>query len=251
MLLPKIFIVGVAKCGTTALWYNLDKHPDIHMATPSDTNNRIEMHFWHSQNWNRGLEWYSSRFEEGKIGGDKSPEYHAKINSLKAIKKHVPDALIIMCVRCPIDREYSAFSMHKRAGREKKFNINKRFGKGKYINKIERNLVPIFGKESIYVCVSERLKKDTTNEMKKIFDFIGVEDLALPRKEVSKTLMRNKSRQNKEDIEVNRAEKFYRVWTENKNVMNKSERTKLLPLYKESNEELFDYLGYRVEEWEV
>jgi hypothetical protein len=55
MPLPKIIICGVAKGGTTALWYNLDKHPEIHMATRTDTS--IEMHFWGSKFRHKGLDW--------------------------------------------------------------------------------------------------------------------------------------------------------------------------------------------------
>ena len=80
MLLPKIIIIGVTKGGTTALWYNLDKHPDIHMATRTDAS--VEMCFWQHKFWNRGLDWYSSRFKKGKMGGEKAPSYYTKKASI-------------------------------------------------------------------------------------------------------------------------------------------------------------------------
>ena len=44
MKLPDFIIVGATKCGTTALWYNIDKHPAITMAMKSATS--FEMNFF-------------------------------------------------------------------------------------------------------------------------------------------------------------------------------------------------------------
>lgn len=247
MILPKIIIIGAPKCGTTALWYNLDKHPSIYMATRTDES--IEMHFWHGKFWGKGLKWYSSRFKPDKICGEKSVEYWNSKPAIKTIKKYIPDVKLILCVRNPVDRAYSNFQMHRNAGRVSSFNYKSYLSPGKYINKIDNKLLPFIKKDQLHICVAEYMKQDPTSEMKKVFDFIGVEDLNYPKKVIDGVLRRHRSRQ--EDIELNRQEEFYRVWDRwsAKDRLTGPDRDKLLEIYRPYNEKLFDFLGYEVEEW--
>lgn len=247
MPLPKIIIIGAAKCGTTALWYNLDKHPDIYMATRTDES--IEMHFWQSKFWSKGLKWYSKKFKKGKINGEKSIEYWNSKPALTEIKKNISDVKLILCVRNPVDRAYSNFQMHRNAGKIRKFDYKRYLGTGKYIMKIRNKILPIFRDDQLHVCVAEYMKQDPTTEMKKVFEFIGVEDLNLPKKVIDGVLRRDRTRQ--EDIALNRQEDFYRVWDRwsSKDSLTGASREKLLKIYKSYNEELFKYLGYEVKEW--
>ncbi len=57
--LPKFFIIGSARSGTTALYNNLVQHPEIYMPQ------RKELHFF-SHGWHKGLNWYYSHFEKYK-----------------------------------------------------------------------------------------------------------------------------------------------------------------------------------------
>lgn len=247
MPLPKIIIIGAAKCGTTALWYNLGKHPGISMATRN--HHTVEMHFWASKFWDNGLDWYSGRFEEGKIGGEKSTEYFCQKKSMQAIKDHIPDAKIIMCVRNPVDRGYSQFQMHQRrsGGALTNFNFKPYANLGKYMRRLERNVLPIF--DDIHICIAEHMKKDITLGMKNVFDFIGVEDIALPGKIIHGVLLKDKTRQ--EDIKLSRSENFYRVWSKHTERLKGKERKIALEHFEPFNEKLFDYLGYEIEEWKV
>ena len=247
MILPKIIIIGAAKCGTTALWYNLDKHPDIYMATRTDES--IELHFWHSKFWNKGFDWYSSRFVADKICGEKSVDYWGNKPAMKAIKKHIPDVKLLLCVRNPVDRAYSNFQMHRNAGRISKFDYKPYLGVGKYIGKIQNKILPFFDKDQLHICVAEYMKKDPTSEMSKVFEFLEVEDLNLPKKVIDGMLRRYRTRQ--EDIKLNQREKFYRVWDRwsAKDSLTGSVRDDLLKIYKPHNEKLFDFLGYEIKEW--
>ena len=76
MKLPELVIVGATKCGTTALWYNLDKHPDVTMAMKS--RNSIEMNYWAGTKYKEGIEWYKKRFGNTKICGEKTAGYYIK-----------------------------------------------------------------------------------------------------------------------------------------------------------------------------
>lgn len=247
MNLPKIIILGVIKGGTTALWYNLDKHPDIAMAKRKKEG--IGMHFWGGRHWGRGFDWYCDKFEKGKIGGEKSIGYWKSKKAIKQIIKHVPDAKLFLCVRNPVDRAYSHYQMHQNKDKNLEFDYKKYFGEGLYINKIENNIAPFAGKDQLHLCIAEHMKKDPTSGMREVFEFIGVEDLNLPKKVIDGVLRRHRNRE--EDIEVSRNEPFYRVWDRwsAKGRLEGPERERLLELYRPYNERLFDYLGYEIEEW--
>lgn len=242
---PNIIIVGVAKCGTKALWYNLDKHPDICMGVRSDYS--IEINFWKDKFWYKGLDWYLSHFEEGKIGGEKSIHYHNNLSSLKTIKRYIPDVKIIMCVRNPVDRAYSHYQMDNR-GRNTPFDYKPYFNRGKYIESLRDKVLSVFDKENVHITVAEYMKKDPTKEMGKVFDFIGVSDLAFPKKIISGKLIQDKSNR-PQDIEYSRYEQFYRVWSTYKGRLQGEQRRQLIELYRPYNEQLFDYLGYEIKEW--
>jgi len=83
--------------------------------------------------------------------------------------------------------------------------------------------------------------------MKKLFEFIGVEDLGYPSKEINPLLRENRTRD--EDVKLSQSQKFYRVWSRHPKKLTGPLRNELLEFYKEDNEKLFDFLGYEIKEW--
>jgi len=250
MKLPEIIIIGAPKCGTTPLWYNLDKHPKIQMATKSPTS--VEFNFWKANSWHMGVDWYKSRFVKGKISGEKSTTYYYTKKSMKEIWKQIPNAKLILCVRNPIDRAFSNFQMNRNAGKvPNQFTyglFKKRYARqGLYMVHIEKNVLPFFDKSQLHICVQEHMKKDMKNEMKKVFDFLGVEDLGYDEKEIGGVLLKNRSRG--EDIKLNHKQKFYRVWSKHKETLTGPVRKECLKFFTPFNKRLYKFLGYEIEEW--
>jgi hypothetical protein len=249
MKFPDFIIIGAAKCGTTALWMNLDKHPEIDMGRK--TYNSIEMHFWGYKFWKKGFDWYKNKFK-GKLSGEKSVDYWISRKSMRLIKQHIPNTKLILCVRNPIDRAYSNFQMHMRAGKVSHFSMNlfkRQYArKGKYYSHIKDIVLHFFPKEQLYVCVAERMKIDTSNEMDKIFKFLGAKDYHLP----TKIVPGDRTKRAKSlglDIDNNRTEKFYRVWTKGQLKLQGPMRKEVLKYYRPHNKKLFEFLGYEIEEW--
>lgn len=250
MKFPDFIIIGATKSGTTALWYNLDKHPDIFMATKGAS---VEMAFWGSRQWKRGFDWYKSKFVGNvKLCGEKTPDYYLNKRAFRLMKKHIPNVKLFLCIRNPIDRAYSNFQMHKKAGRASTFDYNlfvKKYARaGKYFNHIQNNILPFFDQKQLYICITEKMKANPTIEMKGVFEFLGVEDLNFPSKEIPGQLLLNRTR--KEDIALSREEKFYRVWSKHKEQLQGPLRKQILEYYQSYNKKLFDFLGYRIKEWE-
>ena len=186
MKFPDFVIIGAPKCGTTALWFNLDKHPEIQMAQKAP--NSIEMHFWGYKFWDKGFGWYKEKFGN-KLSGEKSVDYYINRKSMRLMKQHIPDVKLILCVRNPADRAYSNFQMHMRAKKQSTFSFElfkKQYArKGKYYTHIREKVLEFFPPEQLYVCVAEHMKKNTSNEMDKIFEYLGAKEFHLPTKIVS------------------------------------------------------------------
>jgi hypothetical protein len=103
------FCIGAQKCGTTWLFEQLRKHPQIDFPAGK------EIHFW-DQKHAKGLDWYRSLFEGPSIAGKKcgeiTPAYailapdmieecHEKFSNLK----------LIYIIRNPIERAWSSAKM--------------------------------------------------------------------------------------------------------------------------------------------
>jgi hypothetical protein len=105
--LPTFIIIGVAKCGTTSLYYALGKHPKIHMA------NEKELYFFNKDNlYNKGMKYYKTLFplcDLDEICGENTPFYLYFKNVPERIKKNIPNIKLIVLLRNPINRAYSHF----------------------------------------------------------------------------------------------------------------------------------------------
>lgn len=130
---PNFLIVGAAKAGTTALYYYLKQHPEIGFPDLKEPKyfSSSQLEFPHNgtgdasvdkyaiKNWNE----YLSLFEklgDKKLIGEASPDYlfyHSQTAPL--IKEKLGDIPIIIILRNPVKRAFSAYSYLKRDSREK------------------------------------------------------------------------------------------------------------------------------------
>jgi hypothetical protein len=252
MKFPDFIIIGVAKCGTTPLWYNLDKHPEITMAPRSETRGKTEMYFWGTKNYtDKGVEWYKKKFR-GKIAGEKTPSYHGRKLPFIQMKKHIPDVKLIICLRHPVDRAYSNWKMNRKGGKvSAEFSHNlflNRYAKiGRYINSIKSNVLSVFDRDQLHICITEWMKKDTVEEMNKIYDFLNIPRVNIERREVEVTREKNPT----VIMAKRRKETWYRVWDQYSDTVSGELRKKMLKYYEESNKKLFDFLGYDIPEWRI
>jgi hypothetical protein len=132
MTLPNFIILGAAKAGTTALYHYLNQHPQIFMSPMKETNFFALMD--ESLNFcgpgdcdfiNRfsitSMEAYREQFagSQGALAvGEASPLYLYSPKAPPRIQQHIPDAKLIIMLRHPIERAYSAFLHLVRDGRE-------------------------------------------------------------------------------------------------------------------------------------
>ncbi len=109
------FIIGAQKCGTHALYSYLCKHPDVLSAVTK------EIHFFdRDKNYRRGPNWYHSHFPllwksgERRITLEASPSYIYHRKTPERIHKYNMHVKMILLLRDPVERAYSAWNMFRR-----------------------------------------------------------------------------------------------------------------------------------------
>jgi hypothetical protein len=195
--LPRFFIVGAPKAGTTSIYAYLRRHPEVFLPE------RKEPHYFSEftvdpafDNFNAPVR-TANRYQElfaGAAGykavGEGSSSYLSDKRAAERIKKVVPNAKIIISLRNPIQRAFSHYLMECREGREvrpfhetlvadlarpqKGWGISAQYVElGMYADQVER-YIRCFGRSNVLVILFEDLKQDSARVMKQIADFIGV-----------------------------------------------------------------------------
>jgi hypothetical protein len=109
-----LFVVGAQKAGTSALHDYLIKHPSVTGGTIKELN-----YFNHSEKYAQGTKWYHDQFKAPlfykpkKIYIDSTPQYLSTANVAQKIYDYNPKAKIVILLREPVSRAYSAWNMYK------------------------------------------------------------------------------------------------------------------------------------------
>lgn len=122
MTLPNFLIIGAGRTGTTSLYNYLKQHPQIYMSPVK------EPRFFAYENehpvfngpvggvtlkeYSTNLQAYESLFSDvaGETAiGEASVDYFYIPESAERIKRHIPDAKLILILRQPVERAYSQF----------------------------------------------------------------------------------------------------------------------------------------------
>ena len=202
--LPNFLIVGAAKCGTSSLHNYLNQHPDIFMPSYNKlgmkvkeprflikdlVKNRLPNGVW-------SFEEYKSLFTDvknAKLVGESTVLYlYYYEHAIKNIKHYLgKDVKIIIMLRNPIDRAYSAFSFASRTHQENQsfkealLNAKTRFDNdenlspmilykelGLYYNMVKAYIQNF---KDVHFIIYDDFIKQTDLEVKRVFDFLNVD----------------------------------------------------------------------------
>ena len=244
---PDFILIGTQKSGTTSLISVMKQHPEIHVPTVNwngvDMN---EIHFFSSWRYsNLGAKWYRSLFyhPSKKISGEKTPEYLSRLGCHEKMHSVVPNAKLLITLRNPVERAWSALRHLRREGsgwgnpllkqgdaREAHDRLvtslieDEVVTRGCYWKEIE-NLLKYYPKEQLLILIHEETLKNPTEARRKIFSFLGVEDLdkiSFPHS--------NKGEKSQEERSPESIQALY-------------------DYYQPHNEALFNFIGKKIEEW--
>lgn len=199
----RFFIVGAAKCGTTSLDNYLGQHPDLFIAAQKECNffsiPEMPKQFQGSGDdvFQSNLISSSSEYERmfadalpGQLCGESSVAYLYYPGVAQRIHEMCPDAKIIIMLRNPIRRAYSAYLHLVRDGREtlnfmdglkEEPNRQKKDYQplwmyretGMYCDKVKR-YIETFGRDNVHVLMFEDFSRNAAGAVKEVFQFLGV-----------------------------------------------------------------------------
>jgi hypothetical protein len=203
--LPNFLIVGAAKSGTSSLHNYLNQHPEVFMPSYNSDGMKVKeprflikdlvKHRLHNGVWT--WEEYKNLFDDVKdemaIGESTVLYLYYHKEAIKNIKEKLGnDVKIIIMLRNPSDRAYSAFQHVSRGFKEQNsFEESLEMEDGR----LERdgNLTPMVmykdmglyhdmvksyqeNFSNVHVIIYDDFRDDTENEMKKTYQFLGISD---------------------------------------------------------------------------
>lgn len=193
---PDFLIIGAQKGGTSSLFYYFKFHPSVKRPI------KKEIHYFNI-NFDKGLNWYKAHFpfkSNNKITGEASPDYIYHPGTPQRVKALNPEMKLILLVRDPIQRAYSAYQMNKRMGIDPRktfedaiqFELNHRIeekmeynyerhnyfylDRGLYAKQLE-NWTKVFDKDQLLVIPSKEFFVNTAAIMQRIFRFLKIEEV--------------------------------------------------------------------------
>jgi sulfotransferase family protein len=199
--LPNLIVIGAAQCGTSAVHYYLDLHPEIQMSSPKELNffisdtDLVRAPFpplpplsppqRPVSSWSRGVEWYASQFRaSARIRGESSVSYTLPWcpGIAERMASVVPDAKLILLVRDPVERLVSQYLNYRGLRRERRPLAEAVSGPGNaYVarSRYAANLRPFldrFPRSNIHLDRQEELLERRRQTMQRIFAFLEVDD---------------------------------------------------------------------------
>ncbi len=201
--LPTVLIIGAQKCGTSALHYYMDLHPEIRMSAPKELNyfrtgrsvgvvaEPADRRVLERMGGPRpSLADYRDHFDPAfAIRGEASPSYTAPWypDAPALIAETIPEAKLIMLVRDPFEQIPSSWQHHTSLGHETRPLAEAINRGGLYVARLRYRavLAPYlerFDHEQLLVLDQAELLNRRRETMRRVFAFVGADpDFDSPR----------------------------------------------------------------------
>jgi hypothetical protein len=206
--LPNFILVGAGKAGTTSLYSYLAQHPQIYMSPTKDpryfsseyytTFNRNAIGHQYREE-GMSIEEYEALFSgvtDEIAVGEASTEYLFFEKTAERIKNTIPDAKIIIILRDPVERAFSAYCYHVRDGREtlsfeeslerepsrenEKWQVGWFYKRGGLYYKQVKRYLEMFDWSRVKLILWEDLNQSPQKVYTDIFDFLQVNTAFVP-----------------------------------------------------------------------
>ena len=207
---PSLLIVGAQRCGTTSMYKDLTQHPAILPAVMQKGVHYFDVQYDHSRSWYNAhfpLRRTAAKVEKligvAPITGESSPYYLYHPLAAGRIAADLPQARLLVLVRDPVERAYSAHThetarkyetesferaieleAERIAGEEEKLIADPNYqsfehqhhsyvARGRYAEQLER-LAAAVGREKIHVVDSGRFFAEPETVYDGIIEFFGL-----------------------------------------------------------------------------
>jgi hypothetical protein len=207
-LQPRVIVVGAQRCGTTTLYRVLSEHPDIVRPTFSKGI------FYFDINYAKGARWYRGHFPVAalarrRVAGPEPVAFESSgyysFHPLAAgrIGRDLPGVKLVLMVRDPVERAYSAYKHESARGFETEtfedalalepsrlegevermvadpsyISFDHRHHayvtRGQYAEQVER-LQGAVGADNVYVMDADDFFADPVSQVEQLFDWLGL-----------------------------------------------------------------------------
>jgi hypothetical protein len=209
MRLPDFLIIGAPKAGTTTLHYALSQHPEVFMCPLKEAGffwaygQPIRLHGPGAEKLRNRLVTqlndYQKLFKDARGAqtvGESSVRYLVSPAAPKNIHHFIPAARLVVILRQPAERAFSAFAHNRRDGLEPcddfaqaiaedrqgkrdDWEFCRYLDRGFYFTSLTRYL-EYFDRSQIHISLLEDLIQDPQGLMCGLFGFIGVDEAFEP-----------------------------------------------------------------------
>lgn len=205
------FIVGAMKSGTTTLFDDINGHEQIFMPVEKEpfyyvwkteeyqfklpsTNGFASIDRWKIFTTEQKYNSLFDKAKEDQLCGEASTFYLPHMNAAEEIKKEHPRSKIIIILRDPVSRAYSAYNFQCSFGLEPEQSFEKAIRDEKEGNRDEwlygwrylycssyyeqvKKYYEVFGKERILVLTQEQLRNERQESVNSVCEFLGVDSI--------------------------------------------------------------------------
>lgn len=178
---PNFLYIGTDKAGSTWLYAVLSRHPEVYVAPGKGL-------YFFSSHYDRGVEWYRQQFS-GANGrraiGEISHDYLYSPNAPERIAALNPDMKLLVCLREPVSRAFSAYLHRVKNGEldvpfeDAITRVPSLVEHGRYHHYL-RPYLERFGRDQIHIGNFDELRSAPDLFASRIFDFLQVGQWPLP-----------------------------------------------------------------------
>ena len=181
LTLPHFLGIGVQKAGSTWLFENLQRHPDLFLPDSKELK-------YFSRRFHESLSGYSRNFAEakGKVIGDLCTSYSLLPQSrIRFIRRVMPEVRILVVLRNPLERAWSFANMQLVRDPNRRFEdvteaefiahlrSEKSWKHSDYRGLLERWL-RVFPEDQLWIGFFEDISGQPQAFLTEVFDFLGV-----------------------------------------------------------------------------
>jgi hypothetical protein len=188
---PDLFVAGAPRAGTSSLWGYLAQHPQIFMSRVKEPHffSDFKPGFIPIVSDEAAYLRLFARAGAGQLLGEATPSYLADAPAPLRIARASPEARVLVVLREPVARAYSDYWHKVRYGKETRPFLDALraklaaapdrtprpdfVGSGLYAEPLARYR-EVFG-DRLHVLFQEELAADTRGEVRRIFEFLGVD----------------------------------------------------------------------------
>lgn len=211
-MLPAVVIVGAQRSGTTTLFRLLSDHPEVVRPTTSKGMAYFDLNYHRGPRWYRGhfplrLRWPRRSGDRRRLTFESSGYYMFHPLAAGRIAADLPEAKVVVMLRNPVDRAYSAHRHELRRGfetedfetavdlepgrvagaqdrlrddpsyRSFEHQHHAYLSRGEYAPQVSR-LFETVGRERTYVIDADEFFRDQAAELAALCSWLGIEEPA-------------------------------------------------------------------------